>query len=170
MRLISNKNGKNLLWYVLMHLTDTKRIIKFFAWHAPKRGRNTDYKRLSTIQNVTFLTDFKLEWPKFWCHYTLTSSDLGDLLSRKYQNYPVLDNRSVYFCMMTTIKKQTGIWRKSHRFQMTLSAEGISYNIAGQVKLIPDAVGFLRHVRRILQVATCKKWPQARIDGNSRRI
>ena len=46
---------------------------------------------------------------------------------------------------------------KSHRSQMTLSAEGISYNIARQVKLTSDAFGFLRHVRRILHVATCEK-------------
>ena len=51
------------------------------------------------------------------------------------------------------------IWRKSHRSQITLSAEGISYNIARQVKLTPDAFGSLRHVRRILQVATCEKMP-----------
>ena len=54
------------------------------------------------------------------------------------------------------------IWRKSHRSQITLSAEGISYNIARQVKLTPDAFGSLRHVRRILQVVTCEKCPQAR--------
>ena len=54
------------------------------------------------------------------------------------------------------------IWRKSHRSQITLSAEGISYNIARQVKLIPDAFGSLRHVRRILQVAAFEKCPQAR--------
>ena len=54
------------------------------------------------------------------------------------------------------------IWRKSHWSQMTLSAERISYNIARQVKLTPDAFCFLRHVRRILQVATCEKWSQAR--------
>ena len=34
------------------------------------------------------------------------------------------------------------IWRHSHRSQITLSAEGISYNIARQVKLTPDAFGF----------------------------
>ena len=44
----------------------------------------------------------------------------------------------------------SSIWRKSHRSQITLSAEGISYNIARQVKLTPDAFGSLRHVRRIL--------------------
>ena len=54
------------------------------------------------------------------------------------------------------------IWRKSHRSQITLSAEGISYNIARQVKLTPDAFGSLRHVRRILQVAAFEKCPQAR--------
>ena len=54
------------------------------------------------------------------------------------------------------------IWRKSHRSQITLSTEGISYNIARQVHLTPDAFGSLRHVRRILQVATCEKCPQAR--------
>ena len=54
------------------------------------------------------------------------------------------------------------IWRKSHRSQTTLSAEGISYNIARQVKLTPDAFGSLRHVRRILQVAAFEKCPQAR--------
>ena len=53
------------------------------------------------------------------------------------------------------------IWRKSHRSQITLSAEGISYNIARQVKLTPDAFGSLRHVRRILQVAAFEKCPQA---------
>ena len=51
---------------------------------------------------------------------------------------------------------------KSHRSQITLSAEGISYNIARQVKLTPDAFGSLRHVRRILQVAAFEKRPQAR--------
>ena len=55
------------------------------------------------------------------------------------------------------------IWRKSHRSQITLSAVGISYNIARQVKLTPDAFGSLRHVRRILQVAAFEKCPQARI-------
>ena len=54
------------------------------------------------------------------------------------------------------------IWRKSHRSQITLSAEGISYNIARQVKLTPDAFGSLRHVRRILQVAAFEKCLQAR--------
>ena len=54
------------------------------------------------------------------------------------------------------------IWRKSHRSQITLSAEGISYNIARQVKLTPDAFGSLRHVRRILWVAAFEKCPQAR--------
>ena len=53
------------------------------------------------------------------------------------------------------------IWRKSHRSQITLSAEGISYKITRQVKLTPDAFGSLRHVRRILQVATGGKCPQA---------
>ena len=43
-----------------------------------------------------------------------------------------------------------------------LSAERISYNIARQVKLTPDAFGSLRHVRRILQVAAFEKCPQAR--------
>ena len=52
------------------------------------------------------------------------------------------------------------IWRKSHRSQITLSAEGISYNIARQVKLTPDAFGSLRHVRRILQVAAFEKCPK----------
>ena len=33
------------------------------------------------------------------------------------------------------------IWRKSHRSQITLSAERISYNIARQVKLTPDTFG-----------------------------
>ena len=42
------------------------------------------------------------------------------------------------------------------------SAEGISYNIARQVKSTPDAIGSLRHVRRILQVAAFEKCPQAR--------
>ena len=54
------------------------------------------------------------------------------------------------------------IWRKSHRSQITLSAEGISDNIARQVKLTPDAFGSLRHVRRIHQVAAFEKCPQAR--------
>ena len=43
-----------------------------------------------------------------------------------------------------------------------LSAEGISDNIARQVKLTPDAFGSLRHVRRIHQVAAFEKCPQAR--------
>ena len=57
---------------------------------------------------------------------------------------------------------ETLIWRKSHRSQITLSAEGISYNIARQVKLTPDSSGSLRHDRRILQVAAFEKCPQAR--------
>ena len=57
---------------------------------------------------------------------------------------------------------RSAIWRKSHRSQITLSAEGISYNIARQVKLTPDAFGSLRHVRRIVQVAAFEKCPQAR--------
>ena len=60
------------------------------------------------------------------------------------------------------INSKTGIWRKSHRSQITLSAEGISDNIARQVKLTPDAFGSLRHVRRIHQVAAFEKCPQAR--------
>ena len=56
----------------------------------------------------------------------------------------------------------TNIWRKSDRSQITLSAEGISYNIARQVKLTPDAFGSLQQVRRILQVAAFEKCPQAR--------
>ena len=54
----------------------------------------TDRKRLSTEQNVAFFADFKLEGPTFLRHCTLTSRDLGDLFSRKYRNYPALDNRS----------------------------------------------------------------------------
>ena len=54
------------------------------------------------------------------------------------------------------------IWRKSHRSQMTLSAEGISYNNRKTGKVTPDDFGFLRHVRRIIEVTTCEKWPQAR--------
>ena len=57
---------------------------------------------------------------------------------------------------------EKSIWRKSHRSQINLSAEGIRYNIARQVKLTPDAFGSLRHVRRILQVAVFEKCPQAR--------
>ena len=77
------------------------------------------------------------------------------------------DSISVYFgpSLRERERERESIWRKSHRSQMTLSAEGISYNIARQVKLTPDAFGFLRHVRRILQVATCEKWLQARKKG-----
>ena len=57
---------------------------------------------------MTFFADFKLEGPKFSRHCTLTSRDLGDLFSRKYQNYLALDNRSVYFCMIINIKEYTG--------------------------------------------------------------
>ena len=61
--------------------------------------------------------------------------------------------------------KVIDIWRKSHRSQIILSAEGISDNIARQVKLTPDAFGSLRHVRRIHQVAAFEKCPQARKKG-----
>ena len=68
-----------------------------------------------------------------------------------------------YFSLYRAVSQRKGdIWRKSHRSQITLSAEGISYNIARQVKLTQDAFGSLRHVRRILQVAAFEKCPQAR--------
>ena len=60
---------------------------------------------LSTKQNMTFFADFNLAGPKFSRHCTLTSRDLGDLFCRKFQNYPALDNRLVYFCMIINIKE-----------------------------------------------------------------
>ena len=47
-------------------------------------------KGFSTEQDVTFFADFKLEGPASCRHCTLTSRDLGDLFSRKYQNYHAL--------------------------------------------------------------------------------
>ena len=71
---------------------------------------------LSTEQNETFFADFKLEGPKFCRYCILTSKELGDLFSGKYQNYPALDNPSVYFSMIMNIKEQIGKIPKNQLF------------------------------------------------------
>ena len=48
--------------------------------------------------------------------YSLFGSFLGDLFRRKYQNYPALDNRSNYFCMIMNIYEETGKMPKNQSF------------------------------------------------------
>ena len=85
-------------------------------------------------------------------------------LARDYRPYRRTNHALSHLYHNTQCRPCTlrNIWRKSHRSQITLSAEGISDNIARQVKLTPDAFGSLRHVRRIHQVAAFEKCPQAR--------
>ena len=54
---------------------------------------------------MTFFADFELEGQNFDDTALLTRRDLGKLYSRKYQNYPVLDNRSDNFSMIMNIKE-----------------------------------------------------------------